>query len=179
MKRQATMTIREDQESVDRRVSVEDDPLAPSTLVRDLGILIVVALVISAVVYAVGEWVAGDSELGVTGFDLPVLEFFEDLRSRTLTSVMQGATLMGGTPVTMILLLAAAVGSFLVTRNPRWPIFFVAALLGLRTLERVEATGGPSEADVVAHLRTHSVGGLAQRSRHGIGRLLMAQLHTS
>ncbi len=46
----------------------------------------------------------------------------------------EAATLLGGTPVSMSLLAAAAVASYVLTRRPRWPIFFVAVMLGVNQL---------------------------------------------
>ena len=44
---------------------------------------------------------------------------------------MRAVTFLGSTLALVTMLLGAAIGSYLVSRNPRWPIFFVAVLAGV------------------------------------------------
>ena len=102
-----------------------------SLILRGLARLVVLGAALVGTLYCLGLLVESDGARFVqSGFDRPVLEFFEELRSSAMTSIMKAATRLGGTVVMMVLLVGAAVTSYLLTRNPRWPIFFVAVLAG-------------------------------------------------
>jgi undecaprenyl-diphosphatase len=63
-------------------------------------------------------------------FDRPVLDFILDLRSPSLTSLMKFFTLFGSTAFGVIALIVMAVVSFVVSKDIRFPIFFVLVLAG-------------------------------------------------
>ena len=75
-------------------------------------------------------------------FDLPVLEFLVENRSRWLTTVMRLATRPGGTLEAILLLTAGVVGSFLVTRKTRWPVFFASGVVALQLSHALKALVG-------------------------------------
>ena len=113
------------QTDVDERVQV----------LKTIALLTGAAFVLGVVAVVVGEAVDGTGPSWLRErFDLPTLEFFADRRSPWLTTFMKAVTLLGGTPVSMSLLVVGAIASYVVTRRPRWPVFFVAVMLGANQL---------------------------------------------
>ena len=103
--------------------------MTPADVVRLVGGLVVVGAALVGVLYLLGLVVTGDAASSLrSSFDLPVIRFFEDARSGTLTGLMRAVTLIGGTPMIMLLLLGAALLSYVLERSTRWSIFFVAVL---------------------------------------------------
>lgn len=106
-------------------------PLNRGDAMEAIGLLIVAGAILVGAEYLLSLFVSSDlASFLESGFDMPLLEFFEGLRSPVVTDLMKAATFFGGTVATMFLLLGAAIASFKFTRNPRWPIFFAAVLLG-------------------------------------------------
>ncbi len=68
-------------------------------------------------------------------FDRPVLDFIVDLRTGGLTSLMKLLNVFGSTAFGVIFLLGGAVVSFALSRDVRFPIFFLLVLLGLFILD--------------------------------------------
>lgn len=98
---------------------------------RGLGLLFLAACALFALGWLVGSFIVSDVGRSVReGFDGPVLEFFAELRSGGLTRFMRAATVVGGGLATVVLLVAGGIVSFLVTRQPRWPIFFAGVIIG-------------------------------------------------
>jgi membrane-associated phospholipid phosphatase len=64
------------------------------------------------------------------GFDRPIVRWFADVRSDGLTKVMRVITTLGGTIVALLALTAGAVGSYALTRSPRWLAFFAGVMAG-------------------------------------------------
>lgn len=98
---------------------------------RVLGWLCLAAAAVVLAGYAIGWLVAGPAEDPIeSGFDFPVIEFFHEFRTEVLTDFMEAATVLGGGPATVALLILGGIASFLVTRQPRWPIFFAGVIFG-------------------------------------------------
>lgn len=105
------------------------DQLTPRDVLGLVGGLVAVGAALVGVLYLLGLVVTSDAASFLrSGFDLPLLRFFEDLRSETLTNVMRAITFIGGTPLIMLLLVGAALLSYVLERSTRWSIFFVAVL---------------------------------------------------
>lgn len=104
---------------------------------RDAKIKAFFFLVIGIIVLVLTMWAIGVLKGEVAPrvirrfFDRPVLDFLIDLRSGGLTSIMKLFTLFGSTLFGILALLVLAVVSFSITRDVRFPIFFVFLLLGL------------------------------------------------
>ena len=100
-------------------------------VVKTIALLVGAAFLLGVLGIFAGEVVDGGSARGLRdGFDVPMLEFFVESRTPWLSTFMKAATLLGGTPITMSLLAAGAIASYLVTKRARWPIFFVGVMLG-------------------------------------------------
>lgn len=94
-----------------------------------VGGLVAVGAALVGVLYLLGLFVTSDAASSLrSSFDLPLLRFFEDARSETLTSLMRAITFVGGTPMIMLLLLGGALLSYVLERTTRWSIFFVSVL---------------------------------------------------
>ena len=92
--------------------------------------LVLLAAVLTGVMYALGSAVTSEGAAPVrTGFDRPLLEWFEGIRSATLTDIARMVTDFGGTIIIMLFLTGGAIVSYLLWRDPRWPIFFAAVLV--------------------------------------------------
>ena len=106
-------------------------PLNSGDVFEALGLLAVAGAVLVGAEYLLGLLVTSDSASFLeSGFDVPILEFFQGFRSPAVTDLMRATTFFGGTLAVMFLLVGAAIVSFRFTKNPRWPIFFVAVLVG-------------------------------------------------
>lgn len=105
------------------------DPLTAAGVVWTLCLLLAFSAVLGGVVYLLGEGVTGEAAAPVrTDFDRPLLEWFEDQRSPGRTSIAKTVTDMGGAIAIIFLLVGGATLSYVLTRDARWPIFFVAVL---------------------------------------------------
>jgi membrane-associated phospholipid phosphatase len=102
-----------------------------------------VALLGAAGLMLIGLWwllgllVEHNQTFLIEHFDRPPVELFGRNRSEGLTTFMRGATFLGGTVSTAVLLTVGAVGSYLMTKNRRWPAFFAGALVGSLGLARI------------------------------------------
>ena len=100
--------------------------------IKVLGSLVLGALVLLAVWWAVGRAIEGAPSSFEEAFDLPGIEYAADRRTPLLTTAMDIATHLGGTLEVIVLLVAATLGSWIVTRSPRWPVFFACAVVALQ-----------------------------------------------
>jgi undecaprenyl-diphosphatase len=109
---------------------VAGDDIGPRGLVQTMAILLSLATALTGVMYTLGSLITSETAAPIrSGFDRPLLEWFEGLRSSSLTDVVRVITDLGGTPVILLLLVGGAICSYVLSKNPRWPIFFAAVLI--------------------------------------------------
>jgi membrane protein DedA with SNARE-associated domain/membrane-associated phospholipid phosphatase len=92
-----------------------------------------VAVVAASVFGLLLEEVAeGETQSTIDG---PIARFFVEHRSPALTTVMRILTQFGGGIVVTLILAAGAVLAYLRWRDPKWPAFFCASLVGAMGLD--------------------------------------------
>jgi membrane protein DedA with SNARE-associated domain/membrane-associated phospholipid phosphatase len=109
------------------------DPSVRAGLFFTIGLLITIAAA-SAFGVLLEEVIDGDTQSTIDG---PVHRFFVEHRDPALTAVMLVITQLGGAIVVATALGAGAVLTYMRTRNPRWPAFFSATLVGALALDDV------------------------------------------
>ncbi|MDQ4145713.1 MAG: phosphatase PAP2 family protein [Actinomycetota bacterium] len=96
---------------------------------RSFALLAVSAAFLLLVGWLVGSLIEADAGAFLRAIDRSLLESFAETRISALTRAMRRATHLGDGLVVTILAVLGGIGSYLVTRKPRWPVFFAACVL--------------------------------------------------
>jgi membrane protein DedA with SNARE-associated domain/membrane-associated phospholipid phosphatase len=109
------------------------DPNQRVGLYVTLGLALVIAG--SWIFGAILQDVVANEEIAL--FDRPVLRFFVTHRGPVFNDAMRTITVVGSTIFVTVTMALAAVISFLMTRNARWPVFLVLTLGGAIGLDDI------------------------------------------